>query len=79
MTMVGSKSQLKDTPDSASRMYIGRALASAEKYPQLFDHAEPSDAFVITDDFVSTGRISGAKSIPLSRLKVGSFHTVEGK
>ncbi len=79
MTMVGSKSQLRATPDSASRMYIGRALAIAEKYPQLFDHAEPSDAFVITDDFVSAGRISGAKSIPISRLKVGAFHTVEGK
>jgi cellulose biosynthesis protein BcsQ len=79
MTMVGSKSKLRATPDSASRMYIGRALAIAEKYPQLFDHAEPSDAFVITDDFVSAGRISGAKSIPISKLTVGAFHTVEGK
>jgi hypothetical protein len=25
------------------------------------------------------GRISGAKSIPISRLKIGSFHMVEGK
>jgi chromosome partitioning protein len=79
MTMVGSKSQLRATPDSASRMYIGRALAIAERYPQLFDHSEPSDAFVITDDFVSSGRISGAKSIPISELKVGKFYTVEGK
>lgn len=79
MTMVGSKSQLRATPDRASQMYIGRALAIAEKYPQLFDHAEPSDAFVVTDDFVSSGRISGAKSIPISRLTVGGFHTVEGK
>jgi hypothetical protein len=60
-------------------MYIERALAVAERYPQLFDHAEPSDAFVITDDFVSAGRISGARSIPISQLKVGSFHSVEGK
>ncbi|HEX3680941.1 MAG TPA: ParA family protein [Bryobacteraceae bacterium] len=79
MTMVGSKSQLRATPDRASRMYIERALAIAEKYPQLFDHPEPSDAFVITDDFVSSGRISGAKSIPISKLKINSFHTVEGK
>lgn len=79
MTMVGSKSQMKATPDRASRMYIERALTIAEKYPNLFDHAEPADAFVITDDFVSSGRISGAKSIPISRLKVGSFHMVEGK
>jgi len=79
MTMVGSKSQQRATPDRASRMYIERALAIAEKYPNLFDHAEPADAFVITDDFVSSGRISGAKSIPISKLKVGSFHMVEGK
>lgn len=79
MTMAGAKSQLKATPDRASRMYIERALNIAERYPNLFDFAEPSDAFVITDDFVSTGRISGAKSIPISCLKVNSFHTVEGR
>ncbi len=79
MTMAGSKSQKKSTPDRASRMYIERALAIAEKYNSLFDFEDPRDAFVITDDFVSTGRISGAKSIPIANLKVGSFHTVEGQ
>lgn len=79
MTMVGSKSQLKSTPDRASRMYIERALEKAYKYPQLFDFADPADAFVITDDFVSSGRISGAKSIPISRLRIGSFHMVDGR
>lgn len=79
MTMVGSKSQLRATPDRASRMYIERALQIAGRYPQLFDHADPADAFVITDDFVSSGRISGAKSIPIARLKIGSFHMVEGR
>jgi len=79
MTMVGSKSQIRATPDRASRMYIERALAIAQKYHALFDHGDPADAFVITDDFVSSGRISGAKSIPISRLQVGNFHTVEGK
>ena len=79
MTMAGAKGQKKFTPDSASRMYIARALALAEKYKQLFDYSDPSDAFVITDDFMSTGRISGAKSIPIARLKIGSFHSVEGK
>jgi chromosome partitioning protein len=64
MTMVGSKSQLRATPDRASIMYVERALDIAAKYPQLFDHQNPADSFVITDDFVSAGRISGAKSIP---------------
>ncbi len=79
MTMVGSKSQIRATPDRASTMYIERAIGIAEKYASLFDYSDPADAFVVTDDFVSSGRISGAKSIPISRLKVGSFHNVEGK
>ena len=79
MTMVGSKSRLQSTPDRASRMYIERAIDIALRYPQLFDVEDLADAFVVTDDFVSSGRISGAKSIPISQLKVGSFHTVEGK
>jgi hypothetical protein len=45
----------------------------------MFDHPDPADAFVITDDFVSSGRISGAKSIPISKLKIGSFHMVDGR
>ncbi|NTX09032.1 ParA family protein [Myxococcus sp. CA040A] len=79
MTMVGSKSQKKATPDQASRMYIERALALAEEFAKLFHHDEPSDAFVLTDDFHSAGRISGAKRIPISELKVQSFHKVENR
>ena len=79
MTMVGSKSQIRATPDRASRMYIERAIAIAEKHAGLFDYSDPADAFVVTDDFVSAGRISGAKSVPISKLQVGSFHSVEGK
>jgi chromosome partitioning protein len=79
MTMVGSRSQIRATPDRASRMYIERAIGIAEKYAGLFDYPEPADGFVITDDFVSSGRISGAKSIPISQLKIGTFHMVEGK
>ena len=79
MTMAGSKSQKIATPDSASRMYIDRACRLAEKYAHLFAADDPRELFVVTDDFVSAGRISGAKSIPIADLKVGSFHTVEGK
>ncbi len=80
MTMVGSKSQIRATPDSASRMYIERALALAEKNYNLFNHSDdPAKAFVLTDDFHSAGRISGYKRIPISELKVRSFHTIEGR
>jgi chromosome partitioning protein len=79
MTMVGSKSQQEATPDSASRMYIERAIAIAEQHAALFSHDDPSDAFVITDDFHSAGRISGAERIPITELQVRKFHTVEGR
>jgi chromosome partitioning protein len=79
MTMVGSKSQLKATPDAASRMYIERSLAIAQEYAPLFGRDDPSDAFVLTDDFHSAGRISGAKRIPISELRARSFHTVENR
>ena len=46
---------------------------------QLFDRDNPADSFVITDDFGSSGRISGAKSIPIFRLKIGSFHMSGGQ
>lgn len=75
MTMAGAKSQKEATPDAASRMFIERALRTARKHPELFE-GDPTDSFVITDDFMSAGRISGAKSIPISELRVGSFHTV---
>lgn len=79
MTMVGSKSRIRATPDRASRMYVEKALEIAEKYSAAFNVSDPADAFVLTDDFVSSGRISGAKSIPISRLQIGGFHSVEGK
>jgi chromosome partitioning protein len=48
------------------------------EHPDLFDVTDPAAAFVITDDFMSAGRISGALSIPIPQLKVGQFHRVSG-
>lgn len=78
MTMVGAKSRVQSTPDQASRMFIERAINIANRYPSVFD-GNPTDSIVVTDDFMSSGRISGAQSIPIADLKVGKFHTVEGK
>ncbi len=79
MTMVGAKGQEAATPDGASRMFIERALVAAAAYPQLFDVNDPADAFIIADDFRSSGRISGVKSIPIAKLSSGQFHRVDGK
>lgn len=78
MTMVGARSPEKGVKDRASQMYIERAYDISSRYSHLFDSA-PEDAFVITDDFMSAGRISGAEGIPIPSLKVGKFHTVSGK
>jgi chromosome partitioning protein len=78
MTMVGARSTKKGRKDRASLVYVERAYEVAARYPQLFDYPDPADAFAITDDFMSAGRISGAESIPIPQLKVGKFHTVDG-
>jgi chromosome partitioning protein len=78
MTMVGARSATKGVKDLASQMYIERAYKVAAKHFDLFDVDDPADAFVITDDFMSAGRISGALSIPIPQLKVNQFHRVAG-
>jgi hypothetical protein len=64
---------------AASRMYVERAYKIAAQYADLFDYNDPADAFAITDDFMSTGRISGAECIPIPQLQVGQFKTINGK
>lgn len=78
MTMVGARSTQKGVKDRASLMYIERAYEIASQHGHLFDK-DPADSIVITDDFVSAGRISGAEGIPIPNLKIGKFHTVGGK
>lgn len=78
MTMVGARSPKKGVKDRASQMYVERAYEVAAEHADLFDVDDPADAFAITDDFMSAGRISGAEGIPIPMLKVGKFHTVNG-
>lgn len=63
----------------ASQLYVEKAYEVCIKYPKLFDFENIADAFVITDDFMSAGKISGALSIPISCLHVGKFHSIGGK
>ena len=60
VTMVGARSATKGVKDLASQIYIERAYRVAAKHSDLFDFEDPADAFVITDDFMSAGGISGA-------------------
>ncbi|MDE2577969.1 MAG: ParA family protein [Hyphomicrobiales bacterium] len=78
MTMVGARSNVKKSKDRASLSFIERAYAVANKYRHLFDK-EPDEAFAITDDFTSSGRISGALGIPIPKLQIGKSYTIEPK
>jgi cellulose biosynthesis protein BcsQ len=78
MTMVGARSNVKMAKDRASLSFIERAYTVASKYQYLFDK-EPDEAFVITDDFTSSGRISGALGIPIPKLQIGKSYTIELK
>lgn len=78
MTMVGARSNVKKTKDRASLSFIERAYNVASKYAYLFDK-NPEDAFAITDDFTSSGRISGALGIPIPKLQIGKSYTIEPK
>ena len=78
MTMVGARSNVKKTKDRASLSFIERAYNVATKYHHLFDK-EPDEAFAITDDFTSSGRISGTLGIPIPKLQIGKNYTIETK
>jgi len=78
MTMVGARSNVKKSKDRASLSFIERAYNVASKYSHLFDKP-PEEAFAITDDFTSSGRISGALGIPLPKLQIGKSYTIETK
>jgi chromosome partitioning protein len=77
MAMVGASTAEPGLPDSASRVYVERALEIAERYPDIFPYNDPSEAFVLADDFRGSGRISGALSIPLTQLTIGEFKRVD--
>jgi hypothetical protein len=78
MTMVTPRPHQQPVPDRRSQSCIERALDIATKYRDLFDVEDPADVFVLVDDFLSSGRIRRAKSIPISQLKGGAAHSVDG-
>jgi hypothetical protein len=45
----------------------------------LFSSHDPMDAIHLLDDFHSAGRISGSRRIPLARLNVGDWYTIDGQ
>lgn len=79
MTHCGWNRQADHQIDSASRMYIERAVDIAEKYSDVFTTNHVVDHFALLSDFHSSGRISGSKAIPIENLVEGRQHRIEGR
>lgn len=79
MTHCGWNRQADHQIDSASRMYIERAVDIAEKYSSVFSTENVVNHFALLSDFHSSGRISGSKAIPIENLVEGRQHRIEGR
>ena len=79
MTHCGWNRQAPNTPDRSTQAYLGQVIDFAYENADLFSCDDPIDAIHVLDDFHAAGRISGSKRIPLAKLVVGDFHTVENQ
>lgn len=79
MTHCGWNRQADHQIDSASRMYIERAVNIAEEYSDVFSSGNLIDHFALLSDFHSSGRISGSKSIPIVKLNEGRQYKIDGR
>lgn len=79
MTHCGWNRQADHQIDSASRMYIERAVDIALRYKAVFTTENVVNHFALLSDFHSSGRISGSKAIPIENLIEGRQHRIEGR
>lgn len=79
MTHCGWNRQADHQIDSASRMYIERAVDIAAEYREVFSKGNIIDHFALLSDFHSSGRISGSKSIPIVKLTEGHQYKIDGR
>lgn len=79
MTHCGWNRQADHQIDSASRMYIERAVDIALKYKEVFTTDNIPDHFALLSDFHGAGRISGSEAIPIEKLTAGRRHHIEGR
>lgn len=79
MTHCGWNRQADHQIDSASRMYIERAVDISQRYEDVFTTTNVVDHFALLSDFHSSGRISGSKAIPIENLVEGRQHRIEGR
>lgn len=79
MTHCGWNRQRANEPDNSTRFFVQKALEIAHEYSVLFSGKDITDCFYLSDDFHSSGRISGNQRIPLSKLESGTKYMVDGQ
>jgi hypothetical protein len=78
MTHCGWNRQQENTPDRSTQSYLAQVVEIVYKYKGLFTSKDPINCIHLLDDFHSAGRISWSKRIPLAKLNVGQFFSIEG-
>lgn len=63
-------------PDAATRNFVGNAVNLAMQYPGAFDTDNPADHVFLLDDFLSAGKVSGEKGIPIGELRPGQQFSI---
>lgn len=79
MTHCGWTRSVKNKPDSSTVFFVEKALEIAAKHKNLFSESNIDNCFYLLDDFLSSGRISGKKRIPLTMLKKGTKYPIDGQ
>ncbi len=71
--------QKPNLPDSSTKFFVEKSLELAIEYKKLFSQKDVTNCFYLLSDFHSSGRISGKKRIPLSRLTNRKKYIIDGQ
>jgi chromosome partitioning protein len=77
MTHCGWNRQMEFTPDRSTQSYLTQVVDITDEYRDVFSSEDPIECIHLLDDFHSAGRISGTQRIPLAKLRLGQFVTIE--
>lgn len=65
-------------PDAATRNFVSRAVDLALQYSGAFESDHPERHVFLLDDFLSAGKISGERGMPIGTLRAGQQFSIKG-
>ncbi|SHL19100.1 ParA family protein [Alicyclobacillus tolerans] len=66
-------------PDAATRNFVHAAVQLSEQYASVFESHQPEQHVFLLDDFLSSGKVSGERSIPIGELRAGQQFSIRGQ